>query len=207
MASLGLWIFGVVFLTQLVSWIGKSVLQELAFTLYSRLFLTSTYSRQRTLRKQILEDKAELSRTSSQDEFAKWAKLKRKVDKGLADLEKYNSTLTSARTSFTLQFSTLIWLLTNGAQLFLVWWYRKRPVFYPPPGWVPGPVSWLLSFPSAPRGAVSSAAWGTVCKRVLLTVEEVVKELLAASPVPVAPIPSAPPEAKIEPILEHEKLD
>lgn len=36
----------------------------------------------------MLADKAELAKTSSQDEFAKWAKLKRKLDKGLADLEK-----------------------------------------------------------------------------------------------------------------------
>jgi hypothetical protein len=36
----------------------------------------------------VLADKADLAKTSSQDEFAKWAKLKRKLDKGLADLEK-----------------------------------------------------------------------------------------------------------------------
>ena len=35
-----------------------------------------------------MTDKAELAKTSSQDEFAKWAKLRRKLDKGIADLEK-----------------------------------------------------------------------------------------------------------------------
>ncbi len=58
-----------------------------AFSLYSRLFLSSSSARQRILRSQVLEQKSELSRTSSQDEFAKWAKLKRKVDRGMADLE------------------------------------------------------------------------------------------------------------------------
>lgn len=57
------------------------------FSAYASAFLGGTASKQRKLRKQVLEDKAELSRTSSQDEFAKWAKLKRKLDKGLADLE------------------------------------------------------------------------------------------------------------------------
>jgi len=42
----------------------------------------------------VLQDKADLSKTSSQDEFAKWAKLKRKVDKGLADLEKLSELTT-----------------------------------------------------------------------------------------------------------------
>jgi CHD5-like protein len=32
--------------------------------------------------------KAELLQTSAQDQFAKWAKLRRGVDKGLSDLEK-----------------------------------------------------------------------------------------------------------------------
>lgn len=80
-------VFLVVLVTQLIAWIGKTALQDLFFGIYARLFLSSSQSRQRKLRKQVLADKAELAKTSSQDEFAKWAKLKRKVDKGLADLE------------------------------------------------------------------------------------------------------------------------
>ncbi|RSH82298.1 GET complex subunit get1 [Saitozyma podzolica] len=177
--NLALLIFLVVFLTQLVAWVGKSVLQELAFSAYSRFFLSGYSSKQRSLRKQVLEDKAELARTSSQDEFAKWAKLKRKVDKGLADLEKINNSLGSSKSSFSLRFSSVLWLFTTGAQLVLVWWYRKQPVFYLPPGWVPYPVAWVLSFPSAPLGSVSSGAWGAVCKRVLTTGEEIVTGLLS----------------------------
>ena len=64
-----------------------------AFSAYSRVFLSSSAAKQRTLRKQVLEDKAQLAKTSSQDEFAKWAKLRRKVDKGLADLEKTSECL------------------------------------------------------------------------------------------------------------------
>ncbi|ORX38322.1 protein GET1 [Kockovaella imperatae] len=213
MANLALLIFLVVLLTQVVSWVGKSVLQELAFSLYSRLFLTSAAKKQRSLRKQVLDDKAELGRTSSQDEFAKWAKIKRRLDKSLADLEKSNSTLASARTKFTVQFSSLIWICTTGAQLVLVWWFRKRPVFWLPRGWIPGPIVWLLSFPSAPLGAVSSGAWAAVCKRVFATVEEIVKALMAPSPAPVpmanqAGPQSSRPTATIEPIeLEHEKVD
>lgn len=45
----------------------------------------------------MLADKGELLATSSQDQFAKWAKLRRKVDKGLADLEKLSELLKSCR--------------------------------------------------------------------------------------------------------------
>lgn len=48
-------------------------------------------SEQRSLKTEILQTKAELLQTSSQDQFAKWAKLKRKVDKGLQDLEKISA--------------------------------------------------------------------------------------------------------------------
>jgi hypothetical protein len=97
MPNLALLILITVFLTQAVSWIGSSVLQSFAFSTYSRIFLSSKSKQQRVLRKQVLQDKAELARTSSQDEFAKWARLRRKVDKSLADLEKISkfSTWTS----------------------------------------------------------------------------------------------------------------
>ena len=45
-------------------------------------------ARQRKLKSEILLNKKELLQTSAQDQFAKWAKLRRSVDKGLADLEK-----------------------------------------------------------------------------------------------------------------------
>ena len=45
-------------------------------------------ARQRQLKADILTKKAELLQTSAQDQFARWAKLRRSVDKGLAELEK-----------------------------------------------------------------------------------------------------------------------
>ncbi|CAK9783905.1 unnamed protein product [Cutaneotrichosporon oleaginosum] len=184
-------VFLIVLLTQLVAWVGKTALQEFAFGAYTRFFLAGTQSRQKRLRAQVLQDKAELAKTSSQDEFAKWAKLRRKVDKGLADLETTNTSLSSARAAFGLRFSSLIWVVTTGASFFLVWWYRRVPVFWLPAGWVPGPVAWVLAFPGAPRGSVSVGAWSTVCKQVLLTAEGIVKALLAPTPVAEAvPVPA-----------------
>lgn len=53
-----------------------------------RLFYTAKLAEQRKLKADILATKKELLQTSAQDHFAKWAKLRRSVDKGLADLEK-----------------------------------------------------------------------------------------------------------------------
>ena len=58
------------------------------YSLYLRIFYSSAVARQKQLKSEILLNKKELLQTSAQDQFAKWAKLRRSVDKGLADLEK-----------------------------------------------------------------------------------------------------------------------
>lgn len=52
--------------------------------------------------------------------------------------------------------------MTTGAQFLLSWWFRKQPIFWLPEGWVPYPVAWLLSFPSAPIGKHNQANVATV---------------------------------------------
>ena len=53
------------------------------------------YARQRALKAELLTTKKELMQTSAQDQFAKWAKLRRSVDKGLVELEKLSESLSS----------------------------------------------------------------------------------------------------------------
>lgn len=53
--------------------------------------MNASYTRQRQLKAELLTAKKELMQTSAQDQFAKWAKLKRGVDKGLAELEKFST--------------------------------------------------------------------------------------------------------------------
>ncbi|KAB5592284.1 Protein GET1 [Ceratobasidium theobromae] len=168
-------IFILVFLTELVRWIGKSVLLELLYPVYTRVFLKPTVDRQRTLRADVLAAKRDLLQTSSQDQFAKWAKLRRRVDRGLAELDTINSTLATARTSFSVKFSTGLWVCTTGAQFFIGWWYGRSAVFYLPPGWM-GPATWWLSLPFAPRGSVSCGVWQMACQRVLRMLERLVRD-------------------------------
>ncbi|KAG2113357.1 WRB/Get1 family [Suillus cothurnatus] len=173
-------IFALVFLTELISWIGKTVLLEFAWDLYSRLFMNASYARQRQLQAELLTTKKELLQTSAQDQFAKWAKLRRSVDKGIAELEKLNGELTSNKAAFSLKFNTLVWVLTTGLSFFVGWWYRKAAVFYLPPGWL-GPLGWWMAFPFAPKGSVSVGVWQMACRRVIKVGERTVKSILAPS--------------------------
>ena len=129
-------------------------------------------NRQRELKSEVLSKKAELLQTSAQDQFAKWAKLRRSVDKGLADLEKLScvlcyrvsftlislildshldSELSASKSSFAFKFGTTLWMLTTGLQFAVGWWYSRSAVFYLPTAWF-GPFTWWLSLPFAPAG-------------------------------------------------------
>jgi len=181
--SLILTIFALVLFTEVVSWIGKSVLLELAWSLYRRIFISAAYVRQRQLKAELLTTKKELLQTSAQDQFAKWAKLRRSVDKGLAELEKLNNELSGSKSAFSLKFNSLVWILTTGAQFVIGWWYRRSAVFFLPPGWL-GPLGWWMAFPFAPKGSVSVAVWQTACRRVIKVGERTVKNMIKVSDTP-----------------------
>ncbi|KAH7888869.1 WRB/Get1 family [Phlebopus sp. FC_14] len=183
--SLILTIFALVFVTELISWIGQSVLLELAWGVYRRIFLAVAVSRQRELKAELLTTKKELMQTSAQDQFAKWAKLRRSVDKGLAELEKLNGELASQRSGFSVKFNSLVWILTTGLQFVIGWWYRKSAVFYLPPGWL-GPLTWGLALPFAPKGSVSVGVWQMACRRVIKVGERTVKNTILTPTDPMA---------------------
>ncbi|KAH9942425.1 CHD5-like protein-domain-containing protein [Epithele typhae] len=182
-------LFALVFVTELISWVGKTVLLEFFYALYLRIFYSAAVTQQRKLKSDILLNKKELLQTSAQDQFAKWAKLRRSVDKGLADLEKLNGDLSSARTAFSMRFNTALWVMTTGAQFVIGWWYRKAAVFYLPPGWF-GPLTWWLALPFAPAGSVSCGVWQMACRRVIKLGERAVRDVVARHGSSTTPVPS-----------------
>lgn len=126
-----------------------------------------------------MKARKELNATSSQDEFAKWAKLRRQHDKLLEQLEKNKSSTDNTKTTFDSTVSTLRWIGTNGLRLFLQFWYSKQAMFWIPKGWVPYYAEWLLSFPRAPLGSVSVQAWGLACGAIILLVSDAVVAIVA----------------------------
>jgi len=165
-----------ILLIQAIEWAGRPLLLDLAFAFHAYTFDAHASKKLRDLKKSILEDQAQLAQTSSQDEFAKWARLRRKVDKGLSELERLNAEQSAKRNVFSLKFNTALWTLTSGLQLFIMWWYREEAVFYVPKGWF-GPAEWLLALPYAPRGAVSCTAWQFACQRTFNVVAKAMREL------------------------------
>lgn len=150
---------------------------------------------QRVLQESYLKVRRDLAATSSQDEFARWAKLRRQHDKMLEELEKmsasspciahtYTHTLLhlartdprapctesgidTTRASFDKTVTGIRWLSTSGARWILPMWYAREPMFWLPHGWFPYYAEWIISFPRAPLGSVSVASWQLACTVVV----------------------------------------
>ncbi|KAL4937600.1 protein get1 [Aspergillus oleicola] len=160
----------------LVNTIGASTIDNLLWILYLKLptSLYSTAQEQAKLKREVVELKREMNNTSSQDEFAKWAKLRRRHDKALSDYEALNSKLSSQKTSFDWFVKIFRWLSTTGLKIFIQFRYSKSPVFALPGGWLPWPVEWILSFPRAPQGTVSVQVWNSVCATAVTVIAEII---------------------------------
>lgn len=163
----------IVFLLQLsihlVNTVGAPVINEFLWSLYNRL-PTSTSADARSqveLRREVIRLKREMNAISSQDEFAKWAKLRRSHDKVVAQYDEKTNNLKSFKSTFDRTVTALRWIGTNGLRFFLQFWFSKRPLFWIPRGWVPGYVEWLLAFPRAPTGSVSIQIWGIACATIV----------------------------------------
>ncbi|RHZ48544.1 guided entry of tail-anchored proteins factor 1 [Aspergillus thermomutatus] len=180
MLSLILTIFFVHVAIYLVNTVGATTIDTLLWILYLKLpTSTSKNAREQSrLKREVVQLKRDMNNTSSQDEFAKWAKLRRKHDKIMDEYETMNKKLTAQKTSFDWSVKIARWLSTNGLKMFLQFYYSKTPVFALPAGWFPSYVEWVLSFPRAPRGSVSVQVWNSVCATAIAVMAEIVTSML-----------------------------
>ncbi|CEP19493.1 hypothetical protein [Parasitella parasitica] len=174
---LALAIFLLVSVTESILFLGYSCITSLTYHLYVKITKDARVVKQQKMKRDAFKLKTELSKTSSQDEFAKWAKLRRKLDKSVADLEKLNSDIAYSKTAFELKVKSALWFLVHGSQLVMVLWFRKSAVFYLPPGWF-GPAQRFLSWPFAPAGSVSVAIWFAACRRMIKALVLIVNDFV-----------------------------
>ncbi|KAF5575256.1 GET1 [Fusarium tjaetaba] len=169
MASLMLSIFVVEVVVNLVNTIGAAAINNLLWTIINFLPVSTAKAagEQRKLQADYLKVRRDLNSTSSQDEFAKWAKLRRQHDKLLEQLEKTKKTNEAARSNFDKILTVLRVVVTRAPQYFLPFWYATEPMFWLPYGWFPYWAEWILSFPRAPIGSVSIASWQLACTGVI----------------------------------------
>ncbi|KAI9714381.1 MAG: GET complex subunit get1 [Bogoriella megaspora] len=156
-------------------------INEQLWRLYNRLpVATSKASQNQTrLRRELFRLNKEISGVSAQDEFSKWAKLRRQLDKTKAEHDKSVSSVESSKAKFDYAINIARWLLINGSRIILQYWYAREAMFWIPQGWVPGPVEYILAFPRAPRGSISIQIWQVACSSVTAMMFEAITALRA----------------------------
>lgn len=176
MPSLLVTVFVLQLAIHIVNTIGASAINSLLWNLYNRLPTPTSkaFKEQKKLQRDYLAVRRQLNSTSSQDEFAKWAKLRRTHDKLLEQLEKDKNLLDGSRTKFDRIISILRWACTNGLRMFIQFWYSKRAIFWLPYGRIPYYGEWLLSFPRAPLGSISIVVWQMACANIILLVSDAI---------------------------------
>ncbi|KAL9068944.1 MAG: hypothetical protein Q9157_006335 [Trypethelium eluteriae] len=200
MASLLLWTFFLSLAIFSINTVGSSSINDFLWRLYNRLPVATSQAakNQIRLRQEVVRLNKEISGVSAQDEFSKWAKLRRQLDKAKAEHDKSGrlnsftslpsetstdlwtaSTVESSKARFDYAVNIARWISTNGLRLFLQYWYSKEPMFWIPQGWVPSYVEWLLSFPRAPQGSISIQIWQIACTSVIGMVSEAIFALYA----------------------------
>ncbi|KAJ9499744.1 GET complex subunit get1 [Exophiala xenobiotica] len=169
----------VVFLIQLachlILTIGSKPINDLLWQIYCRLPLGSSrdIQEQIRLRQEVVRLKREMNAISAQDEFSRWAKVRRQHDKALADHDQKAAAVSSSRASFDTKATAIRWLCTSGLRFGLQFWHAKTPVFTYPRGWFPWYIEWLLGFPRCPYGGVSINVWSLACGTVIALVWDV----------------------------------
>ncbi|KAH7160699.1 CHD5-like protein-domain-containing protein [Dactylonectria macrodidyma] len=180
MPSLLVSIFVVEVVINVINAIGATAINNLLWTLINFLPIPTSKaaSEQRKLQADYLKVRRELNATSSQDEFAKWAKLRRQHDKQLELLEKKKKSTEAARSQFDTYLTAVRVVVTRAPQYFLPFWYATEPMFWLPHGWFPYYAEWILSFPRAPIGSVSIASWQLACTAVIAMFSDVIVAII-----------------------------
>ncbi|KAL7806040.1 CHD5-like domain-containing protein [Trichoderma gracile] len=195
MPSLMLIVFLVEATVSFINAVGAAKINDMLWTLINFLPVPTSKAaaEQRKLQAEYLAVRREMNATSSQDEFAKWAKLRRKHDKLLEQLEATKKSLESARSRFDSTLTALRLLITRAPQYIIPFWYATEPMFWLPYGWFPYYAEWIISFPRAPLGSVSIASWQLACTGVVTLLRDLltfVFKLLLGAKQPEAPVPA-----------------
>ncbi|KAF2864116.1 hypothetical protein K470DRAFT_267603 [Piedraia hortae CBS 480.64] len=181
MISILLAVFVMQLAIHLINTLGAKSVDEAIWFIYTKLPTphSAEAASLSSKRKEIARLNRELNATSAQDDFAKWARLRRQHDKAKEAYNRKSGNLQSFKSTFDLVVGALRWLGTQGLQFLANFWFSKQAMFWLPKDWVPYYGEWLLSFPRAPLGSISINVWAMACATIIGMLSECVKSIWA----------------------------
>lgn len=177
--SVALPLAGIVLFNSFIALIGQSAISSFLYSIiFTYILPSNVHKQQNKLKKEILSGRRELQSISAQDEFSRWAKVRRRVDKQTSELEALNTSLAAHRSKFNTVIKVLIFVLTTGLQWSFSAKHSRAAIVYLPKDWF-GPLTWFLGLPFAPAGALSCGIYIMLIKRVLGVLTRVFTDILA----------------------------
>ncbi|XP_033002936.1 tail-anchored protein insertion receptor WRB isoform X2 [Lacerta agilis] len=140
-------------------WISRQAIQ------ISRL-LQKDAEQESQMRSEIQNMKQELSTISMMDEFARYARLERKINKMTDKLKTHVKTRTAQLAKIKWVINIVFYILQAALMISLIWKYYSEPVTVLPSKWL-APLERLVAFPTGVAGGVGITCWLVVCNKVV----------------------------------------
>lgn len=132
------------------------------------------------------EIEIERNKLSAQDNYARWTKLNRRLDKLDIEIQSISSQIKSSNVTSTATISTIVTILLSSPQWILRLFYAKTAVMHLISGinTFPKPFSLILRFPWGKYNTVGAVFWAAAIDIVLTAIKNwivVTKQLLTVS--------------------------
>ncbi|XP_014375878.1 tail-anchored protein insertion receptor WRB isoform X1 [Alligator sinensis] len=162
MAESGAWllVLSSVFLCNLLK-----ILLPSCSSIISRL-LQQDAEQESQMRAEIQNMKQELSTISMMDEFARYARLERKINKMTDKLKTHVKARTAQLAKIKWVINIVFYILQAALMISLIWKYYSEPVTVLPSKWL-APLERLVAFPTGVAGGVGITCWLVVCNKVV----------------------------------------
>ncbi|XP_038616127.1 guided entry of tail-anchored proteins factor 1-like isoform X3 [Tachyglossus aculeatus] len=134
-------------------------------SLISRL-LQKDAEQESQMRMEIQNMKQELSTISMMDEFARYARLERKINKMTDKLKTHVKARTAQLAKIKWVINIVFYILQAALMISLIWKYYSEPVTVLPSKWI-APLERLVAFPTGVAGGVGITCWLVVCNKVV----------------------------------------
>ncbi|XP_018408194.1 PREDICTED: tail-anchored protein insertion receptor WRB [Nanorana parkeri] len=118
------------------------------------------------MRSDIQSMRQELSSINMMDEFARYARLERQINKMTDKLKTHVKTRTGQLAKVKWVVSIVFYVLQAALMICLIWKYYSEPVILLPSKWI-APLERLVAFPTGIAGGVGITCWLVVCNKVV----------------------------------------
>ncbi|XP_018604198.2 guided entry of tail-anchored proteins factor 1 [Scleropages formosus] len=121
------------------------------------------------MRTEIQNLKRELATISMMDEFARYARLERKINKMTDKLKTHVKMRSAQLAKIKWVVKIFFYVLQAALMICLIWTYYNDPVTVLPSKWIT-PLERVVAFPSGVAGGVGITCWLVVCNKVVATI-------------------------------------